>query len=205
MDTQQEKEMKELIQQEIQSYMVQKQYSLSKIPAHIHNGVDAPQINQANIKGGQGISGKVTFSQIKTYSIGLAFNPTFVSVEGIVVDSLTAPTIRCLTQGKAYLGGGTYMQPGTSTTTVVGTINDSILQSCSYLSVNTFLSLGANVFHTLASEGHIVSVQYPVSVPFDPTDYHARAKIIGFSSTELLFQVEYLDAGWSMVLNFLIF
>lgn len=190
MDFAQQKEIQDLVQKEIQNYMVQKQFTYSKIPAHQHTGVDSPRIKQSDVVAGISASGSVTFSQITRYTLGLCFNPTFVSIEGIVVNSLTSPTIRCLTQGKAVIGPSYYMQPGTSTSTVIGGPQQNIIQSCSYLSVQ------GSTQHALTSEGHIVSIEY--------SGIHARATIVDFSSTELVIDVPYLDSGWAIVVNYLV-
>jgi hypothetical protein len=42
-------DLKNIIQQEIKNYMTLKQFNISKIPAHEHNGVDTVQINEKDV------------------------------------------------------------------------------------------------------------------------------------------------------------
>lgn len=198
MDIQEKQEMQALIQSEIQRYMVQKQYAVSKIPNHVHNGSDAPKISQNNIIRNTGVTGSVTFSAVDTYSLGLPSNPRFVSVEGMIVDTLTgAPDrYRVFTQGKAVLGGGVYMQPGTNRSTIVDPryAPQPIIQSAS--SILTDDNSGTT-YYAQTSEGNIVFMDNPVGTVI--------ARLTSYNDTELIITVISLPTNWRIEVNVIAF
>lgn len=187
-------------------------YGVAKVPNHTHNGYDSPRVSAWNLEQSQGSTGSITMSTDgQRYRIGinlksgLSFAPCQIRFNGIVVNSTSAPTIRALVVGDAFVGPSFYQQPESSTSVNIGGIPQVVIQSSSYLLINNSGSGGLT--RAQVSEGHIVSVTFPTS-----SDIVARATIpdLGLntgatdsgpiSEGDLVVDVE-LASGWHIIGN----
>jgi len=160
---------------------------------HVHNGIDNIRVAQSNINVGTRVNGaSITFSQQTRYLIGITFNPTMIQFNGIVVDSITAPTIRAQCVGIALLGGSYYLQPSTTTSVTTASTIQNITQSGSYLAV-----LPAGAARALVTQTHILSFEYGGII-------YARMTIESYNNQGLVVNVETLATGYSIVGNFTI-
>lgn len=188
-----EAQIRTLVQQEIAAQTSAARFGLNNTAQHKHTGTDGPQISQNNILPGNRLEGRITFSQATTYRIATNFNPVAVWVQGNVTGALGE---KYMVVGNAQLGGSSfYLQPGTSTSVLVGGTPQSIIQSTTYFGTDGGIP---PVSHTVADEGHIVDVEYPLNT------IHARATITGFDRNAIIFEVTTLQAGWEMNLSFTI-
>lgn len=177
-----------MIQQAIAKNEQANRFNLVNISRHQHNRSDVAPISQNDITPGNSTTGSITLATQTTYNIGVNFNPTSVFVHGNVVG---ASGERFITVGSAQFGPGFYLQPGTSTSVIIGGQPETIVQSC------TYFGSAAGTFHTVADEQHIVDIFYSGTV-------FARATITGYSSAGIIVVVDTLTSGWSMNLNFMI-
>lgn len=185
-----EQQIRSLVQDEIRKTNGANRFQLSSIPRHIHNGTDSPKITQSNVLLGFRAEGRITFAQQTQYRIGITFNPTAIYLQGNVIGNAGE---RFIIVGNAQLGASFYMQPGTTTSVITGGPVQSLIQSTTYFGVDS-----GGAFHTVADEGHIVDVEYPLAT------VHARATITKFDSTAVYVQVDTLAAGWTMNLSWTI-
>lgn len=182
-------QIRQLIQQEIARNSQSSRFNLVNTTRHQHTKNDVAPISQNDITPGNSTTGTISFEQATTYNIGVNFNPTAVFVHGNITG---ASGEKYITVGSAQFGPGFYLQPGTATSVMIGGARETLIQSCTY-----FGSTGT-AFHTVASEEHIVDVEYPLGT------IHARATITGYSNKGIIVQVDNLDSGWAMNLNFTI-
>lgn len=72
-----EQKLHQMIQHEIENYMSRKQYTLSRIPNHTHNGVDCVRINPADLLGFPTVSviptDKARNGTIRVYNSGATY------------------------------------------------------------------------------------------------------------------------------------
>lgn len=180
-----------IIRQEIASQTSQNRFRLSTNNRHVHNGLDSPAISQSDIVPGLRLEGTITFAHVGQYKIATNFNPSAVWIQGNVTGDASQ---KFVVIANAQLGGNSfYLQPGTSNSTTVGGPSQSIIQSSTYFG-SEGNGAGA-VFHTVADEGHIVDVEYPLGT------IHARATITKFDNQAIYVDVETLASGWSMNLS----
>lgn len=189
MNPQLRSEIQQIIQQEMAKNSQKNRFNLNTNPRHQHTKNDVAPISQNDITPGNSTTGTITFAQATTYNIGVNFNPTTVLVHGNVTG---ASGEKFMTVGSAQFGPSFYLQPGTSTSVVIGGQPETIIQS------STYFGTDGTFFHTVAGEEHIVDVEYPLGT------IHARATIIGYSNKGVIVQVNTLSSGWTMNLNFTI-
>lgn len=189
-------------------------YGVASVPLHVHNGADSPRIKQSDLITSYGTTGTITMSTDgQRYSIGLntqngAFAPSNIRFNGIVVNSTTAPTIRALCVGDAFLGNSFYLQPvaGSSTAVTEGGPAQVIVQSGSYILVNNSGSGPAT--QALSTQGHIVSVTFNSVIVARATfpdlgDFQVTQASDPIVNGNLQVDVS-LAAGWSIIGNFTI-
>lgn len=201
-----EKQVRRIVQQEIQKSSKGSQFGVQNVPFHLHNGVDSPSLKEGNIMPSVSASGSVTFASVAVYTlyINAAFTPRSVFCTGNVIGNTTE---KYAFTGTAQLGPSFYLQPQDSRTVIVGgsqypftdpnnpSYGTNIpMQSCSYYGSES----NAGARHTLVGNFHIIDIQYPSGTS------HARATIIDFSKTAITLAVETLDTGWSINANFVI-
>lgn len=182
-------EVQQMIQQELYKYQQASRFNLAKVANHKHTGkgTDAPRISSNNILPGLRAEGRISFDQATTYKVGLTFNPSSVFIQGNVTG---ASGERFIIVANAQFGQGYYMQPQSTTSTVIGGRPQTIIQS------STYFGTDGGSFHTVADEGHIVDVEYPLDT------IHARATITNFDNTGMYVTVDTLDLGWGITLSF---
>lgn len=199
-----EKQIRQIVQQELQRSNNASRFTVNSIPQHTHDGINSPQIKQENIIPSVSVSGRITFAQETDYTLNLnaSFTPSHISLYGLAYNG----TERCMVVGSANLGPSFYFQPGQTTTSVItgnvqypfidpningGTVVP--LQSSMYV----YVSNGSTTFHGQPGEGHIVDVQWSGTV-------YARATITSFNRNAVTFHVDTLVAGWEIYTNIVI-
>lgn len=183
---------RQIVQQELAKSSQSKRFNLTDTTRHQHTKNDSAPVSQNDITPGNSVEGTITFAQTTVYKIGVNFNPTSVFVHGNVTGNGGE---KFLVVGNAQFGPSFYLQPGTSTSVVTGGPRQTIIQSSSYFGGTSGVG---GALHTVADEGHIVDVEYPLGT------IHARATIIGYDNKNLLVEVNNLDGGWAINLSFTI-
>jgi len=190
-------------------------YGVAKVPLHVHNGFDAPQIKASDVIASQAASGSITMSTTgQRYQIGLnvkpgsPFAPSIIRFNGIAVHSSTSPAItpdiRALVVGDAFIGPSFYLQPLTTSSVTVGGPPQVCVQSSSYICVNN--SGAGPATQASVSEGHIVSVTFNgnivarATIP-DLDDFGANDNPL--KDGNILVDVT-LATNWHIIGNFLI-
>lgn len=188
-------------------------YGVASVPLHTHNGIDSPRVKAWNLEPSQAASGSITMATNRQrYEIGLnvakaatSFAPSQIRFNGIAIKGSGATGIRALVQGDAFIGASYYLQPLSSSSVTIGGPTQVCVQSSSYILVND--SGSGNPTAALASEGHIVSVEFPggtvvarATIP-DLGDYGANEQPI--QGGNLIVDVT-LATGWSIIGNFVI-
>lgn len=143
-------------------------YGVAKVPLHKHNGLDSPQISQSNIVPTLRASGSIKLATDgQQYTINLTGSPSHILFYGNAVHR-TAGTVDVRTQviGSAELGPSYFFQPESTTTTSPSDVIGNVIQSGSYLLVETTTPQ----VNTSATEGHLVQVIYTGSIGTKLTD-----------------------------------
>lgn len=182
-------QIRQLIQQEIAKNSQANRFNLTNTSRHQHTRNDVAPISQNDITPGNSTCGSISFAQATTYTIGVNFNPTSVLVQGTVVDP-SGNEYMCI--GSAQFGPSFYLQPGTSTSVVVGGAPETIVQTSTFGGWN-----GSKFVSGTSKGGHIVDV-------FPGGTIQIRAQIIGYSNKGILLQFSTLTSGWEALLNFTI-
>lgn len=179
---------RQIIQQEIYKARQMGSFNLQNVNRHEHNRISSNPINQSNIIPGLKAEGRISFAQKTTYKIGLTFNPNAIFIQGNVTG---ASGEKFVIVANAQFGPSYYMQPQSTTSVVIGGPQQNILQSTTYFGVDS----GGGA-HTVADEGHIVDVEYPLST------IHARATITKYDNSAIYVNIDNLDSGWQITLSF---
>lgn len=198
-----EKQIKDLIQKEVQGAISNSRFQFGPVQRHTHNGADSPQISQNNIIQSVSVSGSISFAQEANYTIHLNsnFTPSRIEAYGNIIGNAGE---RFVSFGSANLNPSFYLQPDTSTSVSANNVQypratpeftsgNVPLQSAVYFGAD-----GGGTIHTLVSEGHMSSVEYPLGT------IHARMTVTGFSRSAINITVSDLDVGWSMNINYVI-
>lgn len=202
-----EKQIRQMIRQEIRNNETQGSFRLRDIPKHVHDGIDSLKIHGKDIIPSVSVSGRITFSQETDYTINLNanFTPSSVIMYGIAYDATGGTGVRCMIDGSANLGPSFYLQPDTATSVKTGNIQYPFidpninggtfvpLQSSSYLWVDN----GSTTFHGQPGEGHIIDVQWSGTI-------YARATITEFTKNKVVVHVSDLASGWEIYTNVVI-
>ena len=191
-----EEQIRQIAQSVYDQNQAKNQNTTFVVPKHVHNGVDAPRINQDNIDTGTFSMCGVSSLASETFTIETFPNVTNISLYGIAADGLGR---KASLQGSAYIGncfaygnqagnlsylslvGGQYsniIQTGASAyfDTTTSTFNTSTVK------VNASGSIGTGVG------------DYLIYV-FDGTNIVASMKIISWTNNTITFQTV-LAANW---------
>lgn len=188
----------------VKENMDRQEFASYRIPKHVHNGLDAPQINAADIIPPLRASGSIRFATNNTrYLVELTGNPSIVLFYGNAVHiSGGDPDIRAFVFGTACLGPSYYFAPVDATQVAPPNYITNVIQSCSSI-VTAESSL--NDFRAVANEGHIVRVAYPntstivasATIPNEFFDGGQGLTTKGYGSGFVFFDVE-LASGWEI-------
>lgn len=80
-----EQDIKRIVQQEIKAQNAASRFGFTQIPRHLHNGVDSPKINQANVTPSTRASGSISMAHSGQYRLGIISNPTAIQFYGNAV------------------------------------------------------------------------------------------------------------------------
>jgi hypothetical protein len=171
-------------------------YSVGKVPHHIHNGIDAPKVNQDNITPGVRASANITFAQSTQYKLGITFNPTSVWFygEAVHVNGMGTVDIHAHCVGSAQLGASFYFSADTSTSVKAPGQIQNLTQSTSSLVID----VATPIILTTSEEDFVIRVYYP-----DLSTTVAQAQITSFDTKEILVTVN-LASGWKIVGNYVV-
>lgn len=166
-------EIQKLIQNEINSYMNTKQYNVSKIPNHLHNGTDTNKINGADIVNNAKMYSFLVQTKSETFTItNLIPNINRISFYGFSANNAdgSAATKRCLLNGEAYLGnciefsGESSVMTGNKISAATTPRRKSIIQSSNALYTDTanfnktkVAASGLNLLYCVDDTGAVVT------------------------------------------------
>lgn len=137
-------------------------FGVAKVPLHYHNNVDSPNIPESSIVPNLRASGSIALeTDGQQYKLSLNFKPKQIMFYGNAVHR-TAGTIDVRAQviGSAELVPSYFFQPESTTTVSPSGVIGNVIQSGSYLLVETTTPQ----VNTLATEGHLVQVIYTGSI-----------------------------------------
>lgn len=202
-----ENDVRRIVQDEMRRQSKSSRFGYQNTPLHTHNGKDAPQIPDPNINRNPAVMGNVNFSSSGvdyTFELNMPYTPRQVIMNGIFVNSLSAPTVRYHVWGIAYLGTAYYLQPVDNRTVAVGGIPypaPTNLQDGSSASVpaqsSAFFGFvnGANAGTAGTSQFHIADVFGSATI---------RVTVVDFSKDKIVFRVTSLSSGYTLAANYLI-
>ena len=123
-----------------------------EISKHVHNGNDAPRINQVDIEPGYGTSGSMTFATNgRRYRIKLPSAPTRVFFNGVTTNVASGGSNRFLNIGTAFLGKSFYLQADSVDSVVPGPYFN-VVQNCTTAGITGIQQIRVH-------EGHLVRTQ----------------------------------------------
>lgn len=126
------------------------QYGNFVTPRHIHNGKDAPKINQADVVPGRSTIGSLTMSSNQRYTLGLTFNPTQLIFLGVA----TGPNAeRVQINSVARFGTGYYLQPQSGSVVTEGGVEQNVIQGGNWFMADN----GTTNFRASVTEGHLAN------------------------------------------------
>jgi len=176
---------------------------VSRISGAIKSDSDefgSPVVNERSIDNSIKTSGSITMRTDDTlYKLSVLSQPKKIEFYGNAVHyaggvaGTGALDVRSMVVGSCFIGTSYYFQPKSTTEVVPGGIPQQFIQSSSYiLTVNAVDTINA-----IASEGHLVSVEYPAGTPA------ARATVEKVERDAIYIRT-YLLAGWEINGNFVI-
>lgn len=174
-----------------------------KTPRHVHNGQDAPKVNQYDIVPGDATAGKIEFATSgRRYSIKLTFNPTQILFNGVATnDTDYAMIVGCARLTKS----GYYLQPDSPDSVRPG-IPFSVVQ-------NSTCMWGGTLASAPASEGHIARAQRAgtiyasLTIPgggFSENNFSDSTQYDKPYENGVLYLDFYCASGWYIIGNFTI-
>ncbi len=199
---------RQIVRDEMRKADSTSRFNFRSIPFHIHDGKGSEQIQESNVIPSLSASGSLTMraEDIYTLKFNASFTPRSVFATGNA-QVIGGATDRYTFIGTAQLGPSFYFQPETTRSVITGGPQYPFtdpnnpeygtnvpMQSCSYWGSES----NGGARHTLASNFHIIDIQYPTGTS------HARATIIDFSKTSITIAVETLDSGWEINANFVV-
>ena len=133
-------------------------YGVADIPLHYHNGFDAPQISQENVVSKLRASGSISLATNgREYTLNLTGTPTHIQFYGNAIHrSGGTIDVRAQCVGSADLGPSYFFQPENTTTVSPSDIIGNVIQSGSYILVETTTPQ----VNASATEGHLLQVIY---------------------------------------------
>jgi hypothetical protein len=99
-----EKQVKKIADQAISDYMRNKQYNLSKIPSHEHNGTDTIKIKENNLINGPKYTAFVQSNTDEDGSVNRIYFPNISSIRVYGFIANATPTVRATINGEAQFG-----------------------------------------------------------------------------------------------------
>ena len=119
-------------------------------PRHVHNGKDAPRVNDADVVVGRSALGSIEMNNSRRYKLGLTFNPKQMLFLGVA----TGPAgERVQINSMARFGTGYYFQPQSDNSVTEGGLELNVVQGG-----NWFMSdNGTTNFRASVTEGHLAN------------------------------------------------
>jgi len=203
-----DQKIRQIVRDELNRRDASSRFALKSIPNHTHNGVDSLPIQANNIIPSSSVTGSLTLSAVQEYTIQLnaSFTPQSILAYGIATGDSGATAWRVISIGSAQLTPTFYLQDPTDAATpdnyvITGELQFPFRGKPAQSSVFHSTRRGSNTtFYAGNSEDHIVSI-------FDgltESDIQARVTVTGFSKTSITLDVPILEAGWEVILNFVI-
>lgn len=119
-------------------------------PRHVHNGKDAPRINEADVVAGRSALGSLTMSSSRRYKLGLTFNPKQMIFLGVA----TGPAgERVQINSIAHFGSGYYFQPESTDSVTEGGLELNVIQGGNWFMADN----GTSNFRASTTEGHLAN------------------------------------------------
>lgn len=179
-----------------------------QIPRHIHDGIDSPKINEANIIPNISLSGSITMTQgtitgtapnqiitWANYYIPIASTVKEVKFYGGAVNKTVSPAIHAMIIGEARISIGYQYQPGTPNSVLTGNIKQNITQgSAAMIMTNGVGGTGAGAFSILRSSQSYIAYAADGS---NPQNIYAVARVFSYSNTQIIVQTAFAS-GWSL-------
>lgn len=201
-----EQTIRRIVQDEVRRSQSGGRFGLQMPQNHAHTGIDgSPQIKQESVIPSSSITGNITFSQATTYTLNLnaSFTPRQIMAYGVVTGEYSGNQTRIMSIGTAQLTPTFYFQPKTERSVVTGDLQYPFrgkpAQSSSYINVTRG---GTSNFFAGVSENHLLSVGFPN--PDSEADIRARVTVTDFSKNAITLEVPYLNAGWEIILNYVV-
>lgn len=207
-----ENRIRAIVQEEIRRSDSAGRFGLKSIPHHTHNGVDSLPIQANDVVPSASVTGSVTLSSVRQYTVQLnaSFTPQNILAYGVVTGGSGTTAWRAITIGSAQLTPTFYLQDPTDADTpddyvITGTLQFPFRGKPAQSSVFHSTQRGEHGtdhtgFFAGNSEDHIVSV-------FDgltEADIQARVTVVGFSKNAIILDVPILESGWEVILNLVI-
>ena len=170
-----------------------------EIPSHVHNGQDAPRINQTDVEPGFGTSGRMTFATSgRRYRIKLPSAPTRVMFYGVTTNG----TNRLLNIGSAFLGKSFYLQLDTVESVVPGPYFN-VVQCCTTAGSTGIIGVRVHEGHLVRTQTDNTTIVAELSIPsfaFPPFGKSTQRDNVGYKDG-FLFLDCYLAPGYEIVGN----
>ena len=175
------------------------QVSAFEIPKHIHNGKDAPRINQVDIEPGYGTSGSMTFATDgRRYRVKLPSAPTQVMFYGVTTNG----TNRLLNIGYAFLGKSFYLQEDTVDSVVPGPYFN-VVQCCTSTGVTGVTGVRVHEGHLVRAQSDATTIVGELTIPtyaYTPFGKEGQKDNRGYLDGYLYLDC-YLASGYQIVGN----
>ncbi|HSV94496.1 MAG TPA: hypothetical protein VLH94_00760 [Spirochaetia bacterium] len=197
--------LKNLIRSEIENYNNRKQFSLSKIPSHKHDGADSPKvstkdlvysINQSFLIVAYATNPAATNREQFTFSFPGAKKVEFYGIVGNNANGTSTPpasTKKAVVTGVAHFGTAENLT-GYFPTPITTPDQDSIVQGCNYMYIDEF---------SLANTAAGSSTLY-LAYAFDESQtLLASASVVGFTDQGVTIEF-YQSIGYYLAGTFFI-
>jgi hypothetical protein len=195
-----ETKFREIAQEVYDQNQAKNQNTTFVVPKHIHNGVDAPRVNQDNIDTGTFSMCGLESVSSETFTIETFPNVTNISLYGIAADNLGR---KATLQGSAFIGNcfayGNQGGTNVSYISLTGGQYSTIIQTCSSTYFDTTVAFGSTAVGVNASGSIGTGIdEYLIYVNdrTSPTPIVVAAmKIISWTNNTITFQTT-LATNW---------
>lgn len=203
----QEKDIRRIVQDEMKKGAKASRFGLKNTQFHTHNGVDAPKVRTEDLYTNPGVMGNVNFSSSGvdyTFHLNLPQTPKQVILNGIFVNSLSAPTVRYHVWGMAYLGQTYYLQPLDNRNVEVGGVPYPAPDNLQDGSTATIPAQSSSFFGFVngANAGTAGTSQFHIADVFGSATL--RVTVVDFSKDKIVFRVTSLSSGYTLAANYFI-
>jgi len=186
-------------------------------PRHVHNGKDAPRVNDADVVVGRSALGSIEMNNSRRYKLGLTFNPKQMLFLGVA----TGPAgERVQINSVARFGTGYYFQPQSDNSVTEGGLELNVVQGGNWFMADN----GTSNFRASVTEGHLanatgyggavdvratipnLSTQASLSYPSGEapiTDNYGDRSTRGWGNGFVYVDVT-LTAGWTLFATFVV-